>query len=192
MAGIPTRDEAFTLLTTYTKSDNLVRHALSVEAVMRHFAPRFDGDPEVWGVVGLVHDLDYEQWPEQHCAKTEELLTENNWPPELIRAVISHGYGIVNQVKPETPMEKVLFATDELTGLIAATALVRPSKSILDMTAKSVKKKWNQKAFAAGANREIIASGAEMLSIELSELIAETIAGMQPAAAEIGLAGSVG
>ncbi len=192
MAEVPSREEAFSLLTTYTKSDNLIRHALSVEAVMRHLASRFDGDPEVWGVVGLVHDLDYEQWPEEHCVKTEELLKENKWPAELIRAVVSHGYGIVNQVKPETPMEKVLFATDELSGLIAATALVRPSKSILDMTAKSVKKKWNQKAFAAGANREIIASGAEMLGMELSELISETIAGMQPAAAEIGLAGSVG
>ena len=191
MSGTPSRQEAFALLKEFTRTDNLIRHALGVEAVMRHFAPRFDGDPDVWGVVGLVHDLDYEQWPDLHCAKTEELLAERSWPAELVRAVVSHGYGIVNQVKPETSMEKVLFAVDELTGLIAATALVRPSKSILDMTAKSVKKKWNQKSFAAGANRDIIASGAQMLSMELTELISETIAGMRPVATEIGLAGVV-
>lgn len=190
MADYPTREEAYALLSEFTRNESLLKHALSVEAVMRHFAARFGGDPEVWGVVGLVHDLDYEKWPEEHCKKTEEILTERGWPDELIRAVVSHGWGIVTDVEPRSEMEKVLFATDELTGLVTATALVRPSRSILDMNAKSVKKKWNQKAFAAGANREIIARGAEMLGIELSELIAETIAGMRSVAVQIGLAGS--
>lgn len=191
MADYPSREEAYALLTEFNESENLIKHALSVEAAMRHFATRFNGDPDTWGVVGLVHDLDYEKWPEEHCAKTEEILKERNWPDELIRAVVSHGWGIVTDVKPETEMEKTLYAVDELTGLITATALVRPSKSILDMKAKSVKKKWNQKSFAAGANREVIAQGAEMLGMELSELISETIAGMQPAAEEIGLKGEV-
>lgn len=190
MSDYPTREEAYALLTEYNQSESLIKHALSVEAVMRHFAPRFGGDPEVWGVVGLVHDLDYEKWPEEHCKKTEEILKERGWPEELVRAVVSHGWGIVTEVEPKSDMEKVLFATDELTGLVTATALVRPSKSILDMSAKSVKKKWNQKAFAAGANREIIARGAEMLGMELSELISETITGMRPVAEQIGLAGS--
>lgn len=191
MADYPSREEAYALLTEFNQSENLIKHALSVEAAMRHFAIRFNGDPDKWGVVGLVHDLDYEKWPEEHCVKTEEILKERNWPEELIRAVVSHGWGIVTEVKPETEMEKCLYAVDELTGLITATALVRPSKSILDMQAKSVKKKWNQKAFAAGANREVIADGAQMLGMELSELIAETIAGMQPVAEEIGLKGEV-
>ncbi|ORC36352.1 hydrolase [Marispirochaeta aestuarii] len=190
MSDFPTREEAYALLTEYNQSESLIKHALSVEAVMRHFAPRFRGDAEVWGVVGLVHDLDYEKWPEEHCKKTEEILKERGWPEELVRAVVSHGWGIVTEVEPKSDMEKVLFATDELTGLVTATALVRPSKSILDMSAKSVKKKWNQKAFAAGANREIIAQGAEMLGMELSELISETITGMRPVAEQIGLAGS--
>ncbi len=191
MADYPSREEALALLTEFNESENLIKHALSVEATMRHMAGRFNGDPDKWGVVGLIHDLDYEKWPEEHCAKTEEILKERNWPEELIRAVMSHGWGIVTEVKPETDMEKCLYAVDELTGLITATALVRPSKSILDMKAKSVKKKWNQKAFAAGANREVIANGAEMLGMEVSELIAETIAGMQPVAEEIGLKGEV-
>jgi len=191
MSDYPTRDEAYALLTEFNQRESLIKHALSVEAVMRHFATRFGGDPEVWGLVGLVHDLDYEKWPEEHCKKTEEILNERGWPEELVRAVVSHGWGIVTDVEPISDMEKVLFATDELTGLVTATALVRPSKSILDMNAKSVKKKWNQKAFAAGADREIIAKGAQMLGMELSELISETIAGMRPAADQIGLAGSV-
>jgi putative nucleotidyltransferase with HDIG domain len=191
MSDYPTRDEAYALLTEFNQRESLIKHALSVEAVMRHFATRFGGDPEVWGLVGLVHDLDYEKWPEDHCKKTEEVLNERGWPEELVRAVVSHGWGIVTDVEPISDMEKVLFATDELTGLVTATALVRPSKSILDMNAKSVKKKWNQKAFAAGADREIIAKGAQMLGMELSELISETIAGMRPAADQIGLAGSV-
>jgi putative nucleotidyltransferase with HDIG domain len=192
MSQYPGREEAFTLLTEFNENENLIKHALSVEAAMRHFAVRFGGDPDLWGVVGLVHDLDYEKWPEEHCTKTAEILTERGWPDELIRAVVSHGWGIVTDVKPETDMEKTLYAIDELTGLITATALVRPSRSILDMKAKSVKKKWNQKAFAAGASREIIASGAEMLGMDLSEMISETITGMQAVAEDIGLKGQVG
>jgi len=192
MSQYPGREEALALLTEFNENENLIKHALSVEAAMRHFAVRFGGDPDLWGVVGLVHDLDYEKWPEEHCTKTKEILTERGWPEELIRAVVSHGWGIVTDVKPETDMEKTLYAIDELTGLITATALVRPSRSILDMKAKSVKKKWNQKAFAAGASREIIAEGAEMLGMDLTEMISETITGMQAVAEDIGLKGEVG
>lgn len=188
---IPTREQALELLRRYTKNENLVRHGLSVESVMRHFAQRFGEDEEKWGIVGLVHDLDWEMYPEQHCAKTKEILEEEGWPDDYIRSVLSHGWGIVTEVKPEHQMEKALYATDELTGLVVATALMRPSRSILDMAAKSVKKKWKEKSFAAGVNRDVIQSGAEMLGMELSELITETIGGMRLVAEEIGLKGSV-
>ncbi|MFP4114343.1 MAG: hydrolase [Spirochaetota bacterium] len=188
---VPTRDQAYELLTTYTKNEGLVRHGLSVEAVMRHFARKYGEDEEKWGIVGLVHDLDWEMFPEQHCRKTREILEEAGWPEEYIRSIMSHGWGFVTDVKPEHVMEKVLYATDELTGLVTATALMRPSKSILDMTAKSVKKKWKEKSFAAGVNREVIAQGAEMLGMEVGDLIAETIEAMKPAADEIGLRGEV-
>ncbi len=186
----PTREQAIELLTQYTKSESLIRHGLSVEAVMRHFAARFGEDPEKWGIIGLVHDLDWEMYPEQHCRKTEEILRGAGWPGEYIRAIRSHGWGIVTDVKPEHTMEKVLYATDELTGLITATALMRPSRSILDMSVKSVKKKWNQKSFAAGVDRSIIEEGAAMLELELADLITETIAAMRSVADEIGLAGN--
>ena len=158
---------------------------------MRHFAALAGEDPDEWGIVGLIHDLDYEKYPDQHCVKVREILTERGWPERVIRAVQSHGYGICSDVEPQTRMEKVLYTIDELTGLIAATALVRPSKSILDMNAKSVKKKWKDKAFAAGVNREVIESGAKSLEMELDQVIAETIAGMQPAAEAIGLKGNI-
>jgi predicted hydrolase (HD superfamily) len=188
---VPTREQAYELLTTYTKNEGLVRHGLSVEAVMRHFARKYGEDEEKWGIIGLVHDLDWEMYPEQHCEKTREILEEAGWPGEYIRSVMSHAWGFVTDVRPEHRMEKVLYATDELTGLVTATALMRPSKSILDMTAKSVKKKWKEKSFAAGVNREVIAKGAEMLDMEIGELITETIAGMRTAADEIGLRGNV-
>jgi predicted hydrolase (HD superfamily) len=156
---------------------------------MRYMARKYDEDEEKWGVIGLVHDLDYEKFPDRHCQKTEEILRENNWPEEYIRAVVSHGWSICTDVKPETDLEKVLFAIDELTGLVTAAALVRPSKSILDMKAKSVKKKWKSKRFAAGVNREIIQKGVEMLGLELGELITDTIKGMREVAVQIGLAG---
>jgi predicted hydrolase (HD superfamily) len=162
-----------------------------VEAVMRHFAEKFGKDPEKWGIIGLVHDIDYEMYPTEHCSKAREILEENQWPDDYVRAVISHGWGIVSDVKPETLLEKVLYATDELTGLVTTTALVRPSKSVMDMKAKSVKKKWKNKNFAAGVNREVIEKGAEMLGMELGDLITETITGMRNVAEEIGLKGSV-
>jgi len=188
---IPDRKDAFLLLKKYTQKDSLIRHALAVEAVMAHFAKRFSEDEEKWRVIGLVHDLDYERYPEAHCHKCVELFREHNWPEDYIRAVISHGWGICTDVKPETNLEKTLYAIDELTGLVASAALVRPSKSILDITAKSVKGKFKDKSFAAGVDREIIKKGAEFLGMELSELMTEVIRGMQPAAAEIGLKGNL-
>ena len=141
----------------------------------------------MWGVIGLIHDLDYEQFPEEHCTKTEEILKAEDWPETYIRAVISHGWGICTDVKPESEMEKVLYAVDELTGLVVTTALVRPSKSVMDLKPKSVKKKWKDKRFAAGVDRNIIDKGAEMLGLESTELIADTIMGMREVAEEIGL-----
>lgn len=191
MSQPPTRDEALALLKEYNKSDSLIRHGLAVEGVMRYFAKKRGADEEKWGIVGLIHDLDYEQFPQEHCTKTEEILKENNWPDEYIRAVVSHGWGICSNVEPQSEMEKVLFAIDELTGLVATSALVRPSKSVLDMKAKSVKKKWKDKRFAAGVDRSIIEKGAAMLGVEISELITDTIMGMREVAEEIGLKGTV-
>ncbi len=190
MPQTPTREQAFALLKQYNQSDHLIRHGLAVEGVMRYFARKRGGDEEKWGIVGLIHDLDYEQFPEQHCTKTEEILKENGWPEEYIRAVVSHGWGICSEVKPESEMEMVLYAIDELTGLVAASALVRPTKSVLDMKAKSVKKKWKDKRFAAGVDRSIIERGAQMLNVEIAELITDTIMGMREVAEEIGLKGT--
>lgn len=165
---IPNRDEAFELLKEYNQNESLIRHALAVEAVMLHFAELFgEEDKEKWGIIGLVHDLDYEMYPAEHCKKVREILTERNWPEDYIRAIESHGWKLCTDVEPVERMEKVLYAIDELTGLIAATALMRPSKSILDLEVKSVKKKWKQKGFAAGVNREVIEEGAKMLGMEL-------------------------
>lgn len=190
VAHRPSRPEAWELLTTYTKTESLRNHALSVEAVMRHFARRYGEDEEQWGVIGLVHDLDWEMFPEEHCRKTRAILEEAGWPEDYIRAVMSHAWGFVRDVEPVHTMEKVLYTIDELTGLVTATALVRPSKSILDMTPKSVKKKWKEKSFSAGVDRSVIERGADMLGLELSEVIAETIAGMCTVAEDIGLAGT--
>ena len=187
----PTREEALVLLKQYNKNESLIKHAMAVEGVMRYIARKRDEDEEKWGIIGLIHDLDYEQFPDQHCKKTEEILKENDWPEEYIRAVVSHGWGICTDFKPESEMEKVLYAIDELTGLVVTSALVRPSKSVMDMKAKSVKKKWKQKQFAAGVDRSIIERGAEMLGVELSELITDTIMGMRAVADEIGLKGNV-
>lgn len=185
----PTRDEALKLLTAYNGSQSLVNHGLAVEAVMRHMARKHDENEEKWGIIGLIHDLDYEAYPDEHCAKTKEILEEHGWPDEYIRAAISHAYGICNDVEPQSLLEKTLYAVDELTGFIAACALVRPSKSIMDLTVKSVRKKWKQKHFAAGVNREVIESGARMLDADLNDLILDTITGMQDVADEIGLKG---
>lgn len=188
---VPTREEAFRLLTEYNKNESLIKHALAVEGVMRYFARKRGEDEEKWGVIGLIHDLDYEQFPDQHCHKTEAILKENEWPEEYIRAAVSHGWGICTDVEPQTDMEKVLYAIDELTGLVVTTALVRPSKSLLDLKTKSVKKKWKDKRFAAGVDRSIIEKGAQMLAIDLTELITDTIMGMREVAEEIGLKGTV-
>jgi len=187
---VPTREEAYQLLTEYNQSDSLIKHALAVEGVMRYFARKRGEDEEKWGVIGLVHDLDYEQFPEEHCHKSEEILKEKGWPEEYIRAVVSHGWGLCSEVEPQTELEKVLYAIDELTGLVVTTALVRPSKSVMDVKVKSVKKKWKDKRFAAGVDRSIIEKGAQMLGMELTDLLADTIAGMQEVAEEIGLKGN--
>jgi len=186
---VPTREEAYSLLTEYNKSNSLIKHALAVEGVMRYFARKRGEDEEKWGIIGLVHDLDYERFPEEHCRKSDEILRENAWPEEYIRAVVSHGWGICSDVEPQTDLEKVLYAIDELTGLVVTTALIRPSKSVLDVKTKSVKKKWKDKRFAAGVDRSIIEKGAQMLGMELTDLITDTIAGMQEVAEEIGLKG---
>jgi predicted hydrolase (HD superfamily) len=188
---IPTREQAYNLLTEYNKNESLIKHALAVEGVMRYFARKRGEDEEKWGIIGLIHDLDYEQFPEQHCQKTEEILKENSWPREYIRAVISHGWGICTDVEPQTELEKTLYAIDELTGLVVTTALVRPSKSVMDLKAKSVKKKWKDKRFAAGVDRSIIDRGAQMLGMELTDLITDTIMGMREVAEEIGLKGAI-
>jgi len=186
----PTREEAFALLKEFNKSESLIKHALSVEGVMRYMARKRGQDEEKWGIIGLVHDLDYERYPQQHCQKTKEILEERGWPEDYVRAIMSHGWGLVTDVEPQQEMEKVLYAIDELTGLVTATALVRPSKSVLDMKVKSVSKKWKDKSFAAGVDREVISNGAQMLGMELRDLFEDVIMGMREVAAEIGLAGS--
>lgn len=185
----PTRDDALALFKKYNESESLLKHALSVEGVMRFMAEKNGEDPEVWGVIGLIHDLDYEKYPDQHCKKTEEILKQENWPEEYIRAVMSHGYGIVTEVEPVTLLEKTLYAMDELTGLVATSALVRPSKSVLDMKVKSVRKKWSDKRFAAGVDRSVIEDGASRLGVSVDDLINDCIMGMRSVAEEIGLKG---
>ena len=187
--SIVNRDEAFALLKEFNSSDSLIKHALCVEGVMRSIARKRGEDEEKWGVIGLVHDLDYEKFPDQHCHKTRDILTERGGPEEYVRAIVSHGWGICTDVEPRTDLEKTLYAVDELTGLVTAVALVRPSKSVRDVKVKSVMKKWKDKAFAAGVNRSVIEKGAEMLGVELRELVADVIEGMREVAAEIGLEG---
>jgi len=188
----PNRSEAYELLKEYNQNESLIRHGLAVESVMLHFAELMgEANLEKWGVIGLVHDLDYEKYPDQHCQKVKEILEERDWPQEYIRAIQSHGWGICVDIEPIETMEKVLYTIDELTGLIAAAALVRPNKSILDMTVKSVKKKWKDKGFAAGVNRGVIEEGAKSLGMELDKVIEETIKGMQKVAESIGLQGNI-
>lgn len=176
-----TRKQAMELLRKYNTDDFHIRHALTVEGTMKYYATLmgFAEDAEYWGLVGLLHDIDFEQWPNEHCKKAPELLAEINADEKFIHAVVSHGYGLCSDVKPEHEMERVLFATDELTGLIGACALMRPSKSTKDMEVKSVKKKFKDKKFAAGCSRDVIKQGAEMLGWELDELFDETIKAMR-------------
>ena len=186
---IPTRLEALELLHQYNETESLRKHAYAVEGVMRYIARKRGEDQEKWGIIGLIHDLDYEQFPDQHCKKTGDLLREKDWPEEYIRAAVSHGWGICSEVIPETTLEKYLYAMDELTGLVVTTALIRPSKSVMDVQVKSVKNKWKDKRFAAGVDRSIIEKGAGMLGVGLDELIDDTIKGMQEVAESIGLKG---
>ena len=176
-----TRPEALALLQKYNTEPFHIRHALTVEGVMRWYAGAlgYGDEADFWAMAGLLHDVDFERYPEQHCVKAPELLAEVNAEPELVRAVCAHGYGICCDVKPEHLMEKVLFAADELTGLIGAAALMRPSKSVMDMEPASVKKKFKDKAFAAGCSRDVIQSGAQMLGWELNELFEKTILAMR-------------
>jgi putative nucleotidyltransferase with HDIG domain len=183
----PTYDEAQSLLKEFNKNESLLKHAYSVEGVMRYMARKRGEDEEKWGIVGLMHDLDYELFPEQHCRKSQEILQERGWPEEYIRAIVSHGWGICSDVEPQTEMEKILYAVDELTGLITAVAIIRPSKSVSDLEAKSVMKKWKDKSFAAGVNRSVIEKGATMLGMELRDLVTDVIMGMREIADRIGL-----
>ena len=176
-----TREEAYALLTEFNKEPFHLQHALMVEGVMRYFAKElgYADEEDFWGTVGLLHDLDFELYPEQHCVKCVEIMRERGLDERLIHAVASHGFGICSEVEPEHQMEKVLFATDELTGLIGAAALMRPSKSVRDMELKSLKKKYKDKKFAAGCSRDVISKGAEMLGWELDELLEKTLDAMK-------------
>ena len=189
---VPTREEALALLQEYNKNDSLRKHAYAVEGVMRYISRKRGEDEDKWGIIGLIHDLDYEKFPDHHCTKTREILQEHNWPEEYIRAAVSHGWGICSDAEPQSVLEKTLYAIDELTGLVTASVLVRPSKSVMDLTVKSVKKKWKSPAFAAGVDRSITEKGAGMLGIEVGELIEDTIKGMQEVAEAIGLKGEPG
>jgi putative nucleotidyltransferase with HDIG domain len=187
----PSREDALSLLKKYNENESLVKHGLAVESAMRQFAKKFGEDEEKWGIVGLLHDLDYGMYPDEHCYKAKEIMEENGYPEEYIRAMMSHAYGICTDVEPLSLMEKTLYAVDELTGLVTACVYVRPSKSILDLTTKSVKKKWKQKSFAAGVDRQTIEKGAGMINMELNELISEVIEGMKKDAEVLGLKGSL-
>lgn len=192
MTDVPTRQEAMALLKKYNQNEALIKHALAVEAVMGHFAEIFgEEDLEKWRIIGLIHDLDYEKYADEHCQKTKEILTEEGWPEDYIRAVMSHGWKICTDVEPLEKMEKVIYTIDELTGLIVATVLMRPNKSIMDLTVKSVKKKFKQKNFAAGVDRDIIEEGAALLEMDLTEVIEETIKAMQASADDLGLRGEL-
>lgn len=183
------RNSAWQLLTKYNKEEFHLLHALTLEKVLAYFARELGYGEEAgfWSLVGLLHDVDFEQYPEQHCQKAPELLAEIGAEPALVHAVCSHGWGICSQVAPEHEMEKVLFAVDELTGLIGAAARMRPSKSCKDMELSSLKKKYKDKKFAAGCSREVIAQGAELLGWELDELLSRCLAAMQAVEAEIHL-----
>jgi putative nucleotidyltransferase with HDIG domain len=180
------REEALLLYKKYNSTESLLRHSLSVEAVMRHFAQHFNEDVEYWGNVGLLHDIDYELYPQEHLKKAPEMLKEANVDEKTIRAVLSHGWKIVTDVEPVHIMEKVLYTIDELTGLVSATALMRPSKSLMDLNVKSVKKKFKTKGFSANVNREIILKGVELVGLEFDKIIELTIEGMRAINEELG------
>lgn len=189
MGKIPSREEAWELLNEYNKEEFHLKHARIVEGVMRYFAGELGYKDEIdfWGIVGLLHDLDFGKYPEEHCVKTQEIMKEHGLPDNLIHAVASHGYGICVDIKPEHEMEKVLFAVDELTGLIGAAAIMRPSKSTMDLELSSVRKKFKTPKFAAGCSREIIQKGADMLGWELDALIERTISALREVERTTGL-----
>ena len=174
-----TRSQALTLLQKYNQEPFHILHGLTVEDVMRYFAQETGEDPDFWGIVGLLHDVDFERWPEKHCLEAPRLLAEINAEPEMVHAICSHGYGICCDVEPTEQMEKILFATDELTGLIGAAAKMRPSKSVCDMEVSSLKKKFKDKKFAAGCSRDVIRQGAERLGWSIEELMEKTILAMR-------------
>jgi putative nucleotidyltransferase with HDIG domain len=184
---VPTYEEAQSLLTEFVRSDSLLKHSYAVEGVMRYMARKMGEDENKWAIIGLVHDLDYEQFPEQHCLKAQEILRGRGWPEEFVRAVASHGWVICNDIEPQTNLEKVLYATEELTGLITAVAIIRPSRSVRDLEVKSVMKKWKDKSFAAGVNRPVIEKGVAMMGVELTDLINDVILGMREVSERIGL-----
>ena len=181
------REKAFALLQEYNQNQALVVHGMAVEAIMRHYAEKAGEDVEYWGCVGLLHDVDYERYPEEHCKKAVEILQNAGYDEGFIRAVVSHGYGLVCDVEPQLYMEKVLYTVDEMSGLINAAAILRPSHSVMDLEVKSVKKKFKDKKFAAGVNREVILDGCKRLGTELDEVIAECIAGMRENHEALGL-----
>lgn len=180
-----TREQALALLQKYNKEPFHILHALTVEGVMRWFAAEEGEDPDFWGLCGLLHDVDFERYPEQHCLKAPELLAEISASPEMVHAICSHGYGLCCDVEPVHQMEKVLFAVDELTGLIGAAAKMRPSKSVMDMEVSSLKKKFKDKKFAAGCSREVIRTGAERLGWTLDEVMEKTILAMRSCEASV-------
>lgn len=182
-----TREKAFELLKKYNKEPFHIQHALTVEGVMRWYANAlgYGEEADFWAIAGLLHDVDFEDYPEEHCKKAPEILAEIHAEDELVHAICSHGYGLVSDVKPEHEMEKVLFASDELTGLIGAAARMRPSKSVMDMEVSSLKKKFKDKRFAAGCSRDVIREGAEMLGWEMDKLFSDTIMAMRSCEEEI-------
>ena len=185
MAGSITKEKAWETVKKYNKDKFHLQHALTVAAVMKWFAGQQGEDAEYWEIVGMLHDVDFELYPEQHCQKAPEMLREAGISDDVIHSVCSHGYGQCSDIKPEHIMEKILFATDELTGLIGAAALMRPSKSVQDMELKSLKKKFKDKSFAAGCSRDVIRQGAEMLGWELDELLSKTLDAMRDCEAEL-------
>lgn len=182
-----TREEALTLLKKYNKEPFHIQHALTVEGVMRWFADElgYKEEADYWAITGLLHDIDFELYPQEHCRKAPELLREGGASEDMIHSICSHGYGLCCDIEPEHEMEKVLFAVDELTGLIGAAALMRPSKSVMDMEASSVKKKFKDKRFAAGCSRDVIRQGAERLGWDLNDLFEKTILAMRSCEGQI-------